>query len=146
MVDTYWSDHCRHTTFSTHIDRVEIWTPGGGRPPTAATCTARAEVYGPEKAAARPQTLMDMATIGAKVLKKRGLLQNLDESEEINACSIHVAADGGRGGAGLAAHVQERDPQPPHRDRALRRRGHLHRRLPSATRCPAGPMCIRPCA
>ena len=54
--------------------------------------TARAEVYGPEKAAARPQTLMDLATIGAKVLKKRGLLQNLDQSEEINACSIHVTA------------------------------------------------------
>ena len=47
-------------------------------------------LYGKEKAAARPKTLMDIATIGAKVLKKRGLLPELDESEEINACSIHV--------------------------------------------------------
>ena len=53
---------------------------------------ARVEVYGEEKAAKRPQTLMDIATIGAKVLKKRGLLPGLDESEEINACSIHVTA------------------------------------------------------
>ena len=48
--------------------------------------------YGPEKAARRPQTLMDLATIGTKTLKKRGLLPELDESEEINACSIHVPA------------------------------------------------------
>ena len=54
---------------------------------------ARVEVYGAEKAAKRPQTLMDLATIGAKVLKKRGMLPELDESEEINACSIHVNAD-----------------------------------------------------
>ena len=53
---------------------------------------ARVEVYGKEKAAKRPQTLMDIATIGAKVLKKRGLLPELDESEEINACSIRLTA------------------------------------------------------
>ena len=91
VVDTYWSDHCRHTTFSTHIDRVEILDPAVDSA-YRRYLTARAEVYGPEKAAARPQTLMDLATIGAKVLKKRGLLQNLDQSEEINACSIHVTA------------------------------------------------------
>ena len=89
VVDTYWSDH--HTTFSTHIDRVEILDPAVDSA-YRRYLTARAEVYGPEKAAARPQTLMDLATIGAKVLKKRGLLQNLDQSEEINACSIHVTA------------------------------------------------------
>ena len=54
--------------------------------------SARVEVYGAEKAAKRPQTLMDIATLGAKTLKKRGLLPELDESEEINACSIHVPA------------------------------------------------------
>ena len=91
VVDTYWSDHCRHTTFSTHIDRVEILDPAVDSA-YRRYLTARAEVYGPEKAAARPQTLMDLATIGAKVLKKRGLLQNLDQSEEIDACSIHVTA------------------------------------------------------
>ena len=91
VVDTYWSDHCRHTTFSTHIDNVRIDDPA-----VAAAyqryLAARIEVYGEEKAAKRPQTLMDIATIGAKTLKKRGMLPELDESEEINACSIHVTA------------------------------------------------------
>ncbi len=91
VVDTYWSDHCRHTTFSTHIDQVEILDPQVERA-YVRYLAARKEVYGSEKAAERPQTLMDIATIGAKVLKKRGLLQNLDQSEEINACSIHVTA------------------------------------------------------
>ena len=53
----------------------------------------RVEVYGEEKAAKRPQTLMDVGTLAAKVLKKRGELPNLDESEEINACSIHIPVD-----------------------------------------------------
>ena len=89
VVDTYWSDHCRHTTFSTHLDRVDIedkTVAGAYR----RYLDARTEVYGAERAAARPRTLMDIATIGAKTLKKRGLLPELDESEEINACSIHV--------------------------------------------------------
>ena len=92
VVDTYWSDHCRHTTFSTHIDNVKI--------EDEAVAVAydrylrsRVEVYGEEKAAKRPQTLMDIATIAVKVLKKRGELPELDESEEINACSIHISAD-----------------------------------------------------
>ena len=91
VVDTYWSDHCRHTTFSTHLDSVQI----GDLDVQAAYeqyLAARVEVYGEEKAAKRPQTLMDLATIGAKTLKKRGQLPELDESEEINACSIHVPA------------------------------------------------------
>ncbi|MBQ1982167.1 MAG: phosphoribosylformylglycinamidine synthase, partial [Clostridia bacterium] len=79
------------TTFSTHIDEVVIDDPA-----VAAAyeryLAARVEVYGEEKASKRPQTLMDIATIGAKVLKKRGMLPELDESEEINACSIHVTA------------------------------------------------------
>ena len=91
VVDTYWSDHCRHTTFSTHIDDVKIDDPAV-QAAYQRYLAARVEVYGEEKAAARPQTLMDIATIGAKVLKKRGLLPELDESEEINACSIHVSA------------------------------------------------------
>ena len=91
VVDTYWSDHCRHTTFSTHIDAVEIGDDAV-RAAYERYLQARVEVYGQEKAAKRPQTLMDMATIGTKVLKKRGGLSNLDESEEINACSIHVTA------------------------------------------------------
>ena len=92
VVDTYWSDHCRHTTFSTHIDNVKI----GDKAVSEAYdryLKARVEVYGEEKAAKRPQTLMDIATIAVKVLKKRGELPELDESEEINACSIHVTAE-----------------------------------------------------
>ena len=92
VVDTYWSDHCRHTTFSTHIDGVEIENEAV-RAAYERYLAARVEVYGEEKAAKRPQTLMDLATIGAKTLKKRGLLPELDESEEINACSIRVKAD-----------------------------------------------------
>ena len=91
VVDTYWSDHCRHTTFSTHIDNVRIDDPAV-QAAYDRYLAARVEVYGEEKAAARPQTLMDIATIGTKTLKKRGLLPELDESEEINACSIHVTA------------------------------------------------------
>ena len=91
VVDTYWSDHCRHTTFSTHLDNVKIDDPAV-QAAYDRYLAARVEVYGEEKAAKRPQTLMDIATIGAKVLKKRGLLPELDESEEINACSIHLTA------------------------------------------------------
>ena len=91
VVDTYWSDHCRHTTFSTHIDGVQIHDPAV-QEAYQRYLAARVEVYGEEKAAKRPQTLMDIATIGTKTLKKRGLLPELDESEEINACSIHVTA------------------------------------------------------
>ncbi len=92
VVDTYWSDHCRHTTFSTHLDDIQIDDPVV-KAAYERYLAARVEVYGEEKAAARPQTLMDIATIGTKVLKKRGLLPELDESEEINACSIHVPAE-----------------------------------------------------
>ncbi len=91
VVDTYWSDHCRHTTFSTHLEAVKIADPAV-QAAYERYLAARVEVYGEEKAAKRPQTLMDIATIGAKVLKKRGLLPELDESEESNACSIHVTA------------------------------------------------------
>ena len=91
VVDTYWSDHCRHTTFSTHLDNIQIHDPEV-QAAYERYLAARVEVYGEEKAAARPQTLMDIATIGGKTLKKRGLLPELDESEEINACSIHVTA------------------------------------------------------
>ena len=84
VVDTYWSDHCRHTTFSTHIDSVEINDPTI-KAAYERYLAARVEVYGEEKAAKRPQTLMDLATIGTKVLKKQGKQPEQDESEEINA-------------------------------------------------------------
>ncbi len=91
VVDTYWSDHCRHTTFSTHIDGGDIQDPDV-KHAYYHYLKLRSEVYG-EGAKGRPETLMDIATIAAKALKKRGLLPELDESEEINACSIHVPAE-----------------------------------------------------
>ncbi|MGE4483623.1 MAG: phosphoribosylformylglycinamidine synthase [Oscillospiraceae bacterium] len=91
LVDTYWSDHCRHTTFGTHIDDVKICDEAV-KAAFGRYLDARREVYG-EKAESRPKTLMDMATIGAKVLRRRGLLKNLDVSEEINACSIKIPVD-----------------------------------------------------
>ena len=72
VVDTYWSDHCRHTTFSTHIDKVKIDDPAVDAA-YQRYLAARVEVYGEEKAAKRPQTLMDIATIAGKTLKKRGI-------------------------------------------------------------------------
>ena len=91
MIDTYWSDHCRHTTFSTHLTETAI-EDGAVQATYEEYLAARRELYG-EKAETRPVTLMDIATCGAKILKKRGLLKDLDESEEINACSVRITAD-----------------------------------------------------
>ena len=91
VVDTYWSDHCRHTTFSTHIDKAEL-KDAAVKAAYEQYLACREEVYG-EKAKTRPVTLMDIGTLAAKTLKKRGVMKNLDESEEINACSVHVDAD-----------------------------------------------------
>ena len=91
VIDTYWSDHCRHTTFNTHITDITIEDPQV-KSAYDAYIEARREVYG-SAAETRPQTLMDVATIAAKVLRGRGLLSNIDLSEEVNACSIHVNAD-----------------------------------------------------
>jgi phosphoribosylformylglycinamidine synthase len=89
VLDTYWSDHCRHTTFTTEL--AEIKSNGTAlRKALDLYETARQEVYG---CSGRPRTLMDIATIGAKVLKKRGLLDDLDESPEINACTIKINAE-----------------------------------------------------
>lgn len=88
LVDTYWSDHCRHTTFGTHLEDIQI-ARGDVSAAYEKYLAARRAVYG-EAAESRPQTLMDIATIAAKALRARGLLQNMDISEEINACSIHV--------------------------------------------------------
>ena len=90
MIDTYWSDHCRHTTFGTHLDDIAI-TDARVQQAYDLYRDARRELYG-ELESDRPITLMDIATCGAKILKKRGILKNLDESEEINACSVRIKA------------------------------------------------------
>ncbi|MBP5289651.1 MAG: phosphoribosylformylglycinamidine synthase, partial [Clostridia bacterium] len=84
MIDTYWSDHCRHTTFLTVIDKAEFSDPLLQKT-YEEYLAARAEI-----GRTKPVCLMDLATIAAKVLKKRGLLEKLDESEEINACTVKI--------------------------------------------------------
>ena len=91
MIDTYWSDHCRHTTFATELTETDI-ADAAVQAGYEEYLAARRELYG-DKAESRPVTLMDIATCGAKILKKRGLLQDLDESEEINACSVRITVD-----------------------------------------------------
>ena len=91
VIDTYWSDHCRHTTFLTRLEEIEIEKSALGKVIKDALSeyyATRDEVYG--KDTKRIVSLMDMALIGMKSLKKKGLIPDLDESEEINACSIQV--------------------------------------------------------
>jgi phosphoribosylformylglycinamidine synthase len=88
MIDTYWSDHCRHTTFATQLTDVEILDK---------TVKAVYDDYlNARKTLNRenkPLCLMDLATIAAKELRNEGYLTNMDISDEINACSIEVDAD-----------------------------------------------------
>jgi phosphoribosylformylglycinamidine synthase len=91
VLDTYWSDHCRHTTFTTGLEDLEIGDPALRRAGNLYEA-ARREIYG-SAAEAPPRSLMDMATIGAKVLKKRGLAGDVDESAEINACTVKIEAE-----------------------------------------------------
>ena len=92
MIDTYWSDHCRHTTFLTRLEEIDIeWDLL--KEIYGKYIESRKFVYQDRK---KDISLMDVATIVAKELKKRGFLKNLDESEEINACSIkaNIMVDG----------------------------------------------------
>ena len=90
MIDTYWSDHCRHTTFLTHIDGV-IFEDELLQDAYSDYLRVREEL-----GRTKPVCLMDLATVAAKYLKANGKLEKLDESEEINACTvkIKVTADG----------------------------------------------------
>ena len=93
VIDTYWSDHCRHTTFTTAIDLVDIEQGYYSEVIERAYnryLDDRSEVYGTKE---RDVTLMDLAVMGMKALRKQGKLNDLDQSEEINACSIVVNAD-----------------------------------------------------
>lgn len=91
VIDTYWSDHCRHTTFLTKLEKIEIEPSDISsviEGALQAYYAARDELYG--KDTKRDICLMDMALVGMKLLRKRGLIPDLDVSDEINACSIEV--------------------------------------------------------
>jgi phosphoribosylformylglycinamidine synthase len=93
VIDTYWSDHCRHTTFLTEIKEVEIEKGQYSAAVSAAYkdyIESREYVY---KDRTKDLCLMDIATIAMKEFKKRGMLEDLDVSDEINACSIVVNVD-----------------------------------------------------
>ena len=92
ILDTYWSDHCRHTTFTTELEGItveESFVKEEIEGSLALYLNIRRELGREHK----PLCLMDMATIGARVLKQRGLLEDLEQSEENNACSIFVDVD-----------------------------------------------------
>ena len=88
MIDTYWSDHCRHTTFGTILDDVQI-DDAVVQEAFDRYMAMRADLGRENK----PRCMMDLATIGAKELKKQGILKNLDESDEINACTVKIKCD-----------------------------------------------------
>jgi len=91
MLDTYWSDHCRHTTFATKIKSVEFENPSVISETYQKYLATRDEVYGADTE--RPINLMDIALIAMKELRKTGELDNVEVSEEINAASIVVPVD-----------------------------------------------------
>ncbi|MDR3216325.1 MAG: phosphoribosylformylglycinamidine synthase [Clostridiaceae bacterium] len=87
VLDTYWSDHCRHTTFLTHIENAVFSNK------SAEKTYERYKKIRAELGIKKPVTLMDMATAGAKYLKHKGILKKVDESEEINACTVKIKVD-----------------------------------------------------
>lgn len=93
LIDTYWSDHCRHTTFMTELEEIQF-EEGLYKPIIEKAfkeyLNSREFVYGNRD---RAISLMDLATINMKEIKKKGLLEDLEESEEINACSIEIDVD-----------------------------------------------------
>ena len=89
MIDTYWSDHCRHTTFNTVIDHVEFADETIQKAYNDYIKTRE------ELGRTKPVTLMDIGTIAAKALKAQGKMEGLDESEEINACTVKIKAEAG---------------------------------------------------
>ena len=87
MIDTYWSDHCRHTTFSTTLDCVTFEDPLAEK--TYQDYLKTREQLGRTK----PVNLMDVATLAVKYLRRTGKLDKLDESEEINACTVKITVE-----------------------------------------------------
>jgi len=95
VLDTYWSDHCRHTTFETILENITL--PKGRFEETLQNkfneyLESRRDAHG-ERITKKPMTLMDMATISAREMRKNGSLDDLEVSEEINACSVYIDVD-----------------------------------------------------
>ena len=127
VVDTYWSDHCRHTTFSTHIDQVEIHD-AAIQAAYERYLAARVEVYGEEKASKRPQTLMDIGTAGqgvpdaaadaggraAEGLDLRGVVVGLifEHQQPVLGLAVHRGGDMDGAGIDLLTLVQLRQQAP----------------------------------
>ncbi|HAG69010.1 MAG TPA: phosphoribosylformylglycinamidine synthase [Lachnospiraceae bacterium] len=95
VLDTYWSDHCRHTTFSTELKSIEI--PKGDYSGTLRSTYEKYLQTREELKSKRPVCLMDLALIAMKKLKADGKLTDMEESEEINACSVIVPVKTGEG-------------------------------------------------
>ncbi len=87
MIDTYWSDHCRHTTFLTVIDNVTF------EDKLLQSAYEQYLAVRKELGRTKPICLMDLATVAVKYLKAHGKLDKLDESEEINACTVKINVD-----------------------------------------------------
>lgn len=87
VIDTYWSDHCRHTTFNTTIDNIRFQDPEV-ESAYREYLSVRSQLN-----RTKPVSLMDIGTIAAKYLKEKGLLDKLDESDEINACTVKIEVD-----------------------------------------------------
>ena len=135
MIDTYWSDHCRHTTFLTELGNVTFEDKD-----VEAAYRRYLAVRG-ELNRTKPVCLMDIATIGAKVLKQRGILTDMDESDEINACTIRMDVDvHGEKQEWLLLFKNETHNHPTEIARPPASAAR------SATRCPGAAMCTRPCA
>ena len=95
VLDTYWSDHCRHTTFETILENITL--PKGRFEETLQSAfdeylESRRNAHG-ERITKKPITLMDMATISAREMRKKGVIDDVEVSEEINACSVFIDVD-----------------------------------------------------
>ncbi|MBQ8474950.1 MAG: phosphoribosylformylglycinamidine synthase, partial [Clostridia bacterium] len=91
MIDTYWSDHCRHTTFLTNIDNITFEDEAVAAEYERYLETRR------QIGRTKPVNLMDIATVATRYLKKTGQLPRLDESEEINACTVKIKVNTDKG-------------------------------------------------
>ncbi len=92
ILDTYWSDHCRHTTFTTELEEIDV-EESFLKEEIDGTLNLYMKIRQELGRGHKSVNLMDMATVGARYLKSKGLLDDMEVSEENNACSIYVDVD-----------------------------------------------------